>query len=76
MVTLADGTLHLQLPDHGGLTCDLVVREGDLFDCPWTDATMGISTVTYEMTGGRAKALRFKVRPEFIDPLEYRFSRR
>jgi len=71
-----DSGLRMTLPDHGGLACTLVHTTDDTFDCAWDDPIFGVSTVVFERKGNAASTLRFKVRPAFIDPLEYRFSRK
>lgn len=75
IVTNLDGKLSLDLADHGGLMCELSPLRDDVFSCPWEDAVFGVSEVTFEAKRGRINSLRFKVRPSFVDPLEYRFSR-
>lgn len=73
--------LRLTLPDHGGLKCPLRPAHGSIFTCTWDNRIFGESEVTFDhpaaKAGRRARVtgLRFKVRPEFIDPLEYTFTR-
>jgi hypothetical protein len=74
-VTVTETDLRLRLIDHGGLECPLRRRDGDTWHCRWTNPIFGSSVVHVDVTGGRAKTLRFFVRPEFIDPIEYRFGR-
>lgn len=73
-VEAADGALRLTLPDHGGLSCPLAHHDGEVFDCVWSDPIFGRSEVAFEVEGRKAKGLRFRVRPAFIDPLEYHFT--
>lgn len=75
IVESTDDGLTLALPDHGGLDCTLKHADADVFDCDWSDPMFGTSKVTFEVAGGRAKKLRFRVRPSFIDPVEYVFVR-
>ncbi len=49
----------------------------DVFLATWDDAVWNESAVHFETDiEGRITALRLKIRPEWIDPLEYRFERR
>jgi CubicO group peptidase (beta-lactamase class C family) len=74
-ITEAKGVLELRLPDHGGLDCPLRPKAGTVYACTWSNPIYGESEVHFDVTRGRAVGMRFKVRPEFIDPLEYRFHR-
>jgi hypothetical protein len=74
-VTAEDGKLRLDVVDHGALSCPLQHQTADTYVCRWDDPIFVQSTVTFDVQGQRAKALRFRLRPEFIDPLEYRFVR-
>jgi CubicO group peptidase (beta-lactamase class C family) len=65
----------LEAVDHGRLSCPLVRTGRDTFECTWTEPMFETSTVRFETSGGRAQALSFTVRPDFVDPLEYRFTR-
>ncbi|MBI5486257.1 MAG: serine hydrolase [Deltaproteobacteria bacterium] len=69
------GALVLAVPEHGSLDCALVPKEGAVFSCVWSDPIFEESDVTFDVEDGRAVRLRFKVRPGFIDPLEYVFVR-
>lgn len=75
VVTLKDGKLRLSVPEHGGLDCDLQHESGDAYTCDWDNPIMYTSTVRFDVKGGSVKALRFRVRPSFIDPVEYVFRR-
>jgi CubicO group peptidase (beta-lactamase class C family) len=70
-----DGLLELRLPDHGGLDCPLTPRSGETYRCEWSNPIFGASDVTFELKRGRAVGLKFKVRPDFVDPLEYTFTK-
>jgi hypothetical protein len=74
LVESPDG-LHLALPDHGGLDGPLAQAAGEAFECRWSDPSFGTSTVEFDLEQGRAIRLRFQVRPDFIDPLVYEFTR-
>lgn len=70
-----DGGLELRLPDHGGLDCPLRPSAEHTFDCTWSNPIFEHSDVPFEVEKGRAVRLRFRVRPDFVDPLEYTFER-
>jgi CubicO group peptidase (beta-lactamase class C family) len=74
-VRLRDGALALSVPEHGDLECALAPRTGQIFRCAWADPIFDVSDVTFELVDGRPARLRFRVRPEFVDPLEYSFER-
>ncbi len=65
--------------EHGGLRCRLYAgadpRQPASVPCAWEDPNMGVSDMQLEWKGGKLRSLRFKVRPDFYDPLEYRFER-
>lgn len=67
-------TLTLDVVGHGNLRCTLKHADADTFDCVWDDPIFEQSRVSFDVEGKQVKALRFKVRPEFVDPLEYRFE--
>jgi CubicO group peptidase (beta-lactamase class C family) len=69
------GVLELRLPDHGGLDCPLRPKAGPVYGCKWSNPIFGESDVEFDVARGRAVGLKFKVRPQFIDPLEYAFRR-
>lgn len=75
-VTEDGGVARLHLPDHGGLDCPLQPGDGPVFHCTWANGIFGASDVHFQTKRGRATSLRFSVRPEFIDPLEYTFTRK
>jgi CubicO group peptidase (beta-lactamase class C family) len=74
-VKTRDGDLELRLLDHGGLDCVLEPRAADAFGCTWSNPIFGRSEVAVDLHEGRAVRLRFRIRPEFVDPLEYAFDR-
>jgi CubicO group peptidase (beta-lactamase class C family) len=76
VVTLGNAGLALQLPDHGGLDCPLTPIAADTFRCVWSNPIFGQSDIAFETGRTRATSLRLRVRPDFIDPLEYAFDRR
>lgn len=86
----ADDALVFEAHEHGGLRCvfdpnaarvragaGAGAGAGELrVPCTWDDPNMGVSTFTIVTSGRRRVELRFRVRPSFYDPLEYRFERR
>ena len=75
-VTLANGSLHIAIAAHPGLEAPLHHADHDAFDAAWTDRYLGTSTVVFATDStGTATTLRFAVRPDFVDPLEYEFRR-
>ena len=70
-----DGKLELRLVDHGGLDCTLEPKPENRFGCTWSNPIFGHSEIPFELDKKRAARFRVRVRPEFIDPLEYRFER-
>lgn len=70
-----EGALELEVSDHGDLDCPLVHADRDTFSCTWSDPIFETSRVHFDVERGRARRLRFKVRPSFIDPLEHVFER-
>jgi CubicO group peptidase (beta-lactamase class C family) len=83
-IVRADGQLIFEAHEHGGLRCRFAEQAtvaaagaGDLrLACTWDDPNMGVSEFGIETKGRRAPTLRFRVRPEFYDPLEYVFEGR
>lgn len=73
-VSLENDGLHVRLPDHGGLDCPLRHVGADVFDCEWSNPIYGTSRIPFEVKKGKATQLKFRVRPSFVDPLEYTFT--
>lgn len=77
VVSLANGTLRIAVAAHGGLEGVLTHTDHDSFETAWADRYLGTSTITFATDArGKATSLRFSVRPDFVDPLEYVFERR
>jgi CubicO group peptidase (beta-lactamase class C family) len=74
-VHASDEALELRLVDHGGLDCVLEPATDHTFGCTWSNPIFGRSDVVFEIEKNRAVRLRFRVRPDFVDPLEYTFTR-
>jgi CubicO group peptidase (beta-lactamase class C family) len=76
VVTEENGTLHLRLQHHPGLNGPLRHWHYDTFEADWDDPYFKTSLVTFTLDAtGAAATLRFKVREDFVDPLEYTFTR-
>jgi CubicO group peptidase (beta-lactamase class C family) len=76
VVTEENGTLHLRLQHHPGLNGPLRHWHYDTFEADWDDPYFKTSLVTFTLDAtGAATTLRFKVREDFVDPLEYTFTR-
>lgn len=65
----------VRLPHHPGLRANLAHWEDNVFVARWEDRYFRESRLTFEVMGDRAVSVRFTVRPDFIDPLEYTFRR-
>lgn len=75
-VTIEEGQMLLRLERHAN-TGVLSHWHYDTFLATWDDAVWHESAVHFETdVEGRVKALSLKIRPEWIDPLSYRFERR
>lgn len=74
-VTKTDEGLQLSLVDHGGLDCPLAPAPEGRLSCTWSDPIFETSTIEVSMKKDRANELKFAVRPRFIDPVVYAFTR-
>lgn len=71
-----DGMLVLSVERNVGLRAVLTPRDGDLFEAAWADPFFRTSPVPFRVDGaGRPAEFRFSVRPDFVDPMEYVFTR-
>ena len=82
VVRQEDTGVWFEVPDHGGLRCQLFAASASGEDgkpaavpCQWTDPNMKVSTFALERENGEVRSLSFKVRPDFYDPLEYTYTR-
>jgi CubicO group peptidase (beta-lactamase class C family) len=80
VVTTHDGETWFEVPDHGGLRCQFFANPSgtdDTLPCRWADPNMGISEFRLDRRGTsrKVRAMAFRVRPDFYDPLEYAFTR-
>ncbi len=71
-----DGTLILQLMAHPAITGRLEHWHHDTFLCQWTDPVFDRSFIPFSLNSqGQVEGFRVKVREDWIDPLEYVFTR-
>jgi CubicO group peptidase (beta-lactamase class C family) len=67
----------ISLEHHPGLRGPLEHYRFDTFQVAWNDVYFRESLVTFELgPDGRPARLRFRVRPDFVDPQEYVFEKR
>src|SRR5690606_28902885 len=72
--------------EHGNLTCRLYGPSDaseaapaiapEKLPCKWEEPSMRISEFSVDWKGKKVQSVRFKVRPDFYDPLEYTFKHR
>jgi len=73
-VTLAGGELKLDPLAHPGISGKLAHWQLDTFLCSWTDRVWNESLVSFDLDdAGKVTQLRFTVRPDWIDTMEYVF---
>ena len=72
-----NGNLELNLVEHPGIECNLEHWHYDTFLCDWNDVEFGKTLIQFDIDhSGAASKVSFKVREDFIDPLEYVFTRK
>ncbi|WP_165253101.1 serine hydrolase [Paludisphaera soli] len=77
VVSLKDGSLRLEVERNAGLRADLKHRDGDLFEAAWADPFYRSSAIPFRLDdAGAPVEFRLSVRPDFIDPMQYVFTRR
>ncbi|MGE0354245.1 MAG: serine hydrolase [Gemmatimonadales bacterium] len=75
-VTLNRDTLWMALPAHPGLVGWLEHWNYDAFRAHWKDRYLGTSLIPFTLDErGRPVTFTVSVRPDFVDPMEYRFER-
>ena len=75
-IELKDGALELRLLSHPYVG-RLSHWHGDVFMARWTDPVWNESAVFFDLNGrGEIGTFRIRIRPEWIDPVEYRFQKR
>jgi hypothetical protein len=73
-ITLEDGVLTLEPKAHPATSGRLDHWQFDTYLCTWTDPVWDQSPVYFDLDdAGTVSQLRFTVRPDMIDPLEYVF---
>lgn len=75
VITYDAGRLRLSLPHHPGLWANLGHWQGDEFQARWSERYFRESLVRFDAIAGSVREFRVKVRPDWVDPLEYRFRR-
>jgi CubicO group peptidase (beta-lactamase class C family) len=76
-ISLEDGRLHIRIERNEGLKGELKHWQFDTFRVEWADPYLRASLIPFRLNeSGRADEFRMKVRPDFVDPMEYRFTRR
>jgi CubicO group peptidase (beta-lactamase class C family) len=75
-ISVKDGKLFIQVERNPGLAGELKHRQFDTFQVEWADPYFRTSLIPFRLDErGRADEFRMKVRPDFVDPMEYRFAR-
>jgi hypothetical protein len=72
---LVDGVLELHLAGHPNTTGRLEHWDGDIFTCFWSDPVYDKSRMPFVFAADGTPGFSFKVREDWIDPLEYHFTR-
>jgi CubicO group peptidase (beta-lactamase class C family) len=76
-ISLKDGRLLIQVERNEGLEGELEHWQYDTFRVEWADPYLRASLIPFRLDErGQAVEFRMKVRPDFVDPMEYRFTRR
>ena len=70
-----NGRLVVRFPHHPGLAATLAHWEHDVFQARWADRYFRTSLLSFDTMAGSALEFRVTIRPDFVDPLEYRFRR-
>jgi CubicO group peptidase (beta-lactamase class C family) len=76
-ISVKDGKLFIEVERNPGLAGELKHRKYDTFRVEWADSFLRASLLPFRLDeDGRAIEFRMKVRPDFVDPMEYRFTRK
>ena len=71
-----DGKLFIEIERNPGLRGELKHWQFDTFRVEWADPYLRSSLIPFRLDErGKADEFRMKVRPDFVDPMEYRFTR-
>lgn len=76
-ISIVNGNpLRLKLEEHPGIECNLEHWHYDTFLCDWNDVEFGETLIQFDLDqSASVSRVSFKVREDFIDPLEYVFTR-
>jgi CubicO group peptidase (beta-lactamase class C family) len=75
-VIAADGALRVEFVHHRGARGPLAHWHHDTYEAAWADPYFRTSLVTFAIDpAGRAAEFRVRIREDFVDPLEYVFTR-
>jgi CubicO group peptidase (beta-lactamase class C family) len=75
-ITAKDGKLTIEIERNPGLRGELTHWQYDTFRVEWADPFLRSSRIPFRLNErGQADEFRIRVRPDFVDPMEYRFSR-
>jgi CubicO group peptidase (beta-lactamase class C family) len=76
-VSAKDGKLFIAIERNPGLRGELSHWRFDTFRAEWAEPYFRTSMIPFRLNErGQADEFRMKVRPDFVDPMEYRFSRK
>jgi CubicO group peptidase (beta-lactamase class C family) len=76
-ISVKDGKLLIQIERNEGLKGELKHWQFDTFRVEWADPYLRSSLIPFRLDErGHADEFRMKVRPDFVDPMEYRFTRK
>lgn len=71
-----DGKLFIEIERNPGLRGELKHWQYETFRVEWADPYLRTSVIPFRLDEhGKADEFRMKVRPDFVDPMEYRFTR-
>lgn len=74
-IRLVDGSLQISLGGHPNITGRLEHWDTDIFNCRWSDPVFWISRMPFSLSAEGGCEFSFKVREDWIDPLEYHFRK-
>lgn len=75
-VTVENGRLHARVLHSPGVAGPMEHWHYDTFRAAWEDRYLGTSLVTFALDAeGRPVTFKTQIRPDFVDPLEYVFTR-
>ena len=74
-VTIKNDQLHIALSAHPNMCKSIEHYEGDTYLVHWNDKIWNQSKLHFDIESQVISSLRFQIRPEWIDPLEYVFEK-